>query len=43
MTGVVLCHQIRALDMQARNGKFTEKTPDFIVEDVLAKVAALFE
>lgn len=43
VTGVVLCHQIRALDMQARNGKFSEKGPDFITDDVLAKVTALFE
>lgn len=42
-TGVVLCHQIRALDLKARNGKFSEKAPDVIVDDVLAKVAALFE
>ena len=41
--GVVLCHQLRALDLKARNGKFSEKAPDFIVDEVLAKVAALFE
>lgn len=42
-TGVILCHQLRALDLRARGGKFSEKAPDFIVDDVLAKVAALFE
>ncbi len=41
--GVVLCHQLRALDLRARNGKFSEKAPDFVVDEVLAKVAALFE
>jgi mRNA-degrading endonuclease toxin of MazEF toxin-antitoxin module len=41
--GVILCHQVRALDLKARNGKFSEKAPDFIVDDVLAKVTALFE
>lgn len=41
--GVILCHQLRALDLRARNGTFSEKAPEFIVDDVLAKVAALFE
>ena len=42
-TGVVLCHQIRAVDIKARGGRFIEKAPDFVVEDVLARVSALFE
>jgi mRNA interferase ChpB len=42
-TGVILCHQLRALDIRARGGRFSEKAPDFIVEDVLARVTALFE
>ncbi|MGO9005920.1 MAG: type II toxin-antitoxin system PemK/MazF family toxin [Beijerinckiaceae bacterium] len=42
-TGVILCHQLRALDLRARNAKFSEKAPDFIVDEVLAKVTALFE
>ena len=42
-TGVILCHQIRALDLRARNGKFSEKAPDYIVDEVLARVAALLE
>jgi len=42
-TGVVLCHRPRALDLQARNGKFSERAPDFIVDEALARVAALFE
>jgi mRNA interferase ChpB len=41
--GVVLCHQLRALDLRARNGRFSEKAPDFVVDEVLAKVATLFE
>ncbi|MCV3765890.1 type II toxin-antitoxin system PemK/MazF family toxin [Rhizobium sp. TRM95796] len=41
--GVVLCHQIRALDIRARGGKFSEKAPDFIVDDVLARVSTFFE
>ena len=42
-TGVVLCHQIRAVDIKARGGRFVEKAPDFIVDEVLARVAALFD
>jgi mRNA interferase ChpB len=41
--GVILCRQIRALDLKSRGAKFSEKVPDFILEDVLARVAALFE
>ena len=40
--GVILCHQLRALDVHARNGRFSEKAPDFIIDEVLAKVATLF-
>jgi len=41
--GVVLCHQIRAVDLKARGGRFVEKAPAVIVEEVLARVSALFE
>ncbi len=42
-TGVVLCNQLRALDMKARNAKFAEKVPEFIMDEVLARVQPLFE
>lgn len=42
-TGVILCHQLRALDIRARGGKFSEKAPGFIMDDVLARVATFFE
>ncbi len=41
--GVVLCHQVRAIDLKARNATFSEKAPDLIVEDVLARIAAVLE
>jgi mRNA-degrading endonuclease toxin of MazEF toxin-antitoxin module len=41
--GVVLCNQPRALDLQARGGRFVEKAPDFIMDEVLAKLATLVE
>ena len=42
-TGVVLCHQIRSIDIKARGGRFVEKAPPFIVEEALARAAAFFE
>jgi len=42
-TGVVLCHQIPSLDLKSRGARFSEKVPDFIIDEVLAWVSALFE
>jgi mRNA interferase ChpB len=42
-TGVVLCHQFRTIDIQARKGRFVEKVPDFIIDEVLARISSLFE
>ena len=39
--GVVLCNQLRTLDLAARGGRFVEKAPDFIVDEVLAKLQTL--
>ena len=42
-TGVVRCDQPRALDFAARNARRLEPAPPEIVEDVLARLTALFE
>ena len=42
-TGVVRCDQPRALDLAARGGKRLETAPEAIVDEVLAKVAPIFE
>ena len=42
-TGVVRCDQPRALDLAARDGKKLESVPETIVDEVLAKLAAIFE
>ena len=42
-TGVVRCDQPRALDLGARGGKKLESVPDAIVDEVLAKLAPIFE
>src|SRR5579863_7757226 len=42
-TGIVRCDQPRALDLGARSGKKLETVPGAIVDDVLAKLTAIFE
>jgi mRNA-degrading endonuclease toxin of MazEF toxin-antitoxin module len=42
-TGVVRCDQPRAVDLRARGGRKLEAVPDHLVEEVLARVAPLFE
>lgn len=42
-TGVVRCDQPRVLDIGSRCGRKVESVPQTIMEEVLAKVAPLFE
>jgi mRNA interferase ChpB len=42
-TGVVRCDQPRALDIGSRHGRKLESLPHAILDEVLAKVATLFE
>jgi mRNA-degrading endonuclease toxin of MazEF toxin-antitoxin module len=41
--GVVLCNHPRVLDLQARKARFIEEFPDFITDEVLAKLSTLIE
>ena len=41
--GVVLCNQARVLDLQARQARFVERVPDFIVDEVRARLATLID
>jgi mRNA interferase ChpB len=41
--GVIRCDQPRALDLRARGGKKLETVPVTILDEVLAKLAPLFE
>ncbi|HEX7075509.1 MAG TPA: type II toxin-antitoxin system ChpB family toxin [Hyphomicrobiaceae bacterium] len=41
--GVVLVNAVRSMDLQERGGKRIEKAPDFIVDEVLGKLAAIIE
>ena len=42
-TGGFRCDQPRALDLHARGGRKLESTPDAIIDDVMAKLAVIFE
>lgn len=42
-TGVVRCDQPRVLDLQARHGRKVDTLPAAIMDEVLAKVATIFE
>jgi mRNA interferase ChpB len=42
-TGFVRCDQPRVLDLKARNGRRTESLPPTIMDEVLARMATLFE
>ena len=42
-TGVVRCDQPRALDLRARGGKKLESVPEAIMDEVLARLAPIFE
>lgn len=42
-TGVVRCDQPRVLDLAARNGRRVETLPSAIMDEVLARMATLFE
>ena len=39
--GVIRCDQPRTLDLAARNGKRLESVPEPVVDDVLARLAAI--
>jgi mRNA interferase ChpB len=42
-TGIVRCDQPRALDLSARHGKKLESVPEAIMDEVLARLAPIFE
>ncbi len=42
-TGIVRCDQPRALDLEARWGRKLERVPPAILDEVLARLAPIFE
>ncbi|MCO8163897.1 type II toxin-antitoxin system ChpB family toxin [Pseudomonas sp. 21LCFQ010] len=41
--GVVLCNQIRTVDLEARGTKRVESVPEVVMDDVLARIQVLIE
>lgn len=41
--GVVLCNQIRTVDLEARGAKRVESAPEVVMDDVLARIQVLIE
>ena len=39
--GAVHCHQIKSLDWRARKAKLKEIVPDYITDEVIARVQAI--
>jgi len=42
-TGIIRCDQPRILDIGSRHGHKLESVPEFIIDEVLARLAPLFE
>ncbi len=42
-TGMVLCNQVRTLDVVARRGRRVEVVPTSIIQEVLARLIVLFQ
>ncbi len=40
-TGVILCNQLRTVDIAARNGRWVERAADAVIKDMLARIATL--
>jgi mRNA-degrading endonuclease toxin of MazEF toxin-antitoxin module len=41
--GVVMSNQVRTLDMRARKGRFVETVPDYVIDDVVARLVTIIE
>ena len=41
--GVILCNQLRTVDLDARGAKRIESAPDVVIQDALARVQTLFD
>jgi mRNA interferase MazF len=42
-TGVIMCEQVKTLDIYARNAVFKEKAPDDIIEEVIDMLIGFIE
>ena len=42
-TGVVLCNQVRTLDIKARHGRRVERASDLVIDEVIATLQDILE
>jgi len=42
-TGIVRCDQPRTLDLLTRNARWVENIPSLVLDDILARVGAIFQ
>ena len=42
-TGVIICEQVKSLDIYARNASYSEKAPNDIIEEVIDIVFGFME
>lgn len=42
-SGVILCNQLRSLDLKACGGRYVESVPDLIMSEVLARISTFFD
>lgn len=43
ITGVIMCDQVKALDMQSRNAAFAERAPDDIIAEAVDIITGFIE
>lgn len=41
--GVILCHQVRALDLKERQAKFSTKAESYVIDEVIMKLIDLID
>lgn len=43
VTGVILCHQVRALGLKERQAKYATKAEDYLIDEVIMKLVDLID
>lgn len=43
VTGVILCRQVRALDLKERQAKYATKAEDYLIDEVIMKLVDLID
>lgn len=40
--GMIHCHQVKSLDLRAREARFVESVPGYVLDEVLARIVPIF-